>query len=148
MVRSDVPAASSHQPSATPSALNHRFSSIYCKMIASSRRRFRTTNLAIIVFIGALHSFGSQATAFSSHCSRAADVRPQQKLHVSTTSDDTKLDVLIDDVPPCLYKAHDNRWKPRVELKSLRIGQRLIGVAINGTELLEAKTGPKCKSRI
>ena len=47
--------------------------------------------------------------------------------------------------PPCLYRGHDHRWRQRIELDKIALGQKLVGVAIEGAELLEAKTGPKSK---
>ena len=41
------------------------------------------------------------------------------------------------------YKPVTGGWKDRVELKDLKVGDRLIGEKISNADLLQAKTGPK-----
>ena len=48
------------------------------------------------------------------------------------------------ELKPCFYKAGD-RWKQRILLEDLRVGQKLTGVKIEGADLLDGKTGPKSK---
>jgi len=43
----------------------------------------------------------------------------------------------------CYYKRIDGSWKPRKELQSLFIGERLFGRRLAGCDLLNGKKGPK-----
>lgn len=58
----------------------------------------------------------------------------------STSSD------VIEDVesitPPCYYKS-GNRWKQRIQLDELKVGQKIFGERISNADLLSGKTGPK-----
>ena len=45
----------------------------------------------------------------------------------------------------CFFKVGD-RWKQRIKLEELSVGQKLIGAKIRKADLLNAKTGPKSKS--
>lgn len=45
-------------------------------------------------------------------------------------------------IPPCYYKVGD-KWKKRILLDQLRVGQKIIGERITNADLLQAKTGPK-----
>lgn len=45
------------------------------------------------------------------------------------------------DRAPCFYRYHNGRWKERLELEDLEIGQKLEGHVVQ--ELLNGKTGPK-----
>jgi len=98
----------------------------------------------ILFFIRFITYKAPLINAFIQHPPRTPNgLRPHHKLN---NYDTTTIYIQIDkENPPCFYKNHENRWRQRVELKTLSIGQRLIGVAINGTELLEGKTGPKSK---
>lgn len=48
------------------------------------------------------------------------------------------------DAPPCYYKS-GNRWKQRIQLDELKVGQKIMGERIGNADLLNAKTGPKGK---
>ncbi|KAL9185093.1 hypothetical protein ACHAXT_002870 [Thalassiosira profunda] len=43
----------------------------------------------------------------------------------------------------CYYKRADGPWRPRKELGSLAVGERLFATRLPGSDLLNAKTGPK-----
>lgn len=44
---------------------------------------------------------------------------------------------------PCYYKRSDGSWKPRKNIESLFIGERLFGTRLSRCDLLNGKTGPK-----
>jgi predicted RNA-binding protein with RPS1 domain len=44
--------------------------------------------------------------------------------------------------PLCFYK-ENGQWKERIQLNQLQVGQELLGVKINSSDLLDGKTGPK-----
>ena len=44
----------------------------------------------------------------------------------------------------CFYKVGD-KWKQRIKLEELSVGQKLTGAKIRKADLLNAKTGPKSK---
>ena len=66
----------------------------------------------------------------------SSTIRPQEEENVDSASkDEPKL---------CYYKqASSGRWKQRVELKTLEVGQEIVGERITKADLLTAKTGPK-----
>lgn len=47
-----------------------------------------------------------------------------------------------EEVLPCYYRI-GNRWKQRLQLDELKVGQKLIGKKISTADLLDTKTGPK-----
>ena len=58
----------------------------------------------------------------------------------STGSDTIESEESI--TPPCYYKS-GNRWKQRIRLDELKVGQKIFGERIGNADLLNAKTGPK-----
>jgi predicted RNA-binding protein with RPS1 domain len=73
-------------------------------------------------------------------------VSPQHS--VLALSTDTSLDRNLDasekqspPIRPCYYKTPEGRWKPRIELSALALGQELQGYVVQ--ELLDGVTGPK-----
>lgn len=48
------------------------------------------------------------------------------------------------EIESCLYKTSVG-WKQRIQLNELKVGQKIIGEKIAGTDLLGGKTGPKCE---
>ncbi len=61
------------------------------------------------------------------------------KYYLKTTTTENENNLIIS---PCYYKVGD-KWKKRIRLDELRVGQKIIGERITNADLLQAKTGPK-----
>ena len=117
--------------------------SIQLPMIASGTSRILSMFLWLICGsrLPLLAEAWRTSSAFSLPSSRPSVARQLQlSLSSSTTSTTTENPTTR---RPCFHKspAHNNKWKPRLEMSQVYIGQELNATVVQ--ELLDGRTGPK-----